>query len=84
MAKDLLKGCKVSQGGRFTCIDKISFRRTIAKYSVSRFLNFWLASSWVWAFMRDIWSRVTDKGVEDNDADELGEENVVSHSNCIV
>jgi len=84
MAKDLLKGRKVSQGGRFTCIDKIAFRRTIAKYSVSRFLNFWSTSSWVWAPMKDVWSQVTDEGAEDNDADELGEEIEVSHSNCIV
>jgi len=31
--------------------------------------------------MRDVVSRVIDEGVED---DELGEEIVVSHSNCIV
>jgi len=34
--------------------------------------------------MREGSLRVTDKGVEDNDADELGEEIEVGHSNCIV
>jgi len=34
--------------------------------------------------MRDVVSRVTDEGVEDNDVDELGEEIEVSHSNYIV
>jgi len=34
--------------------------------------------------MRDSSLRITDKGVEDNDADELGEEIVVSYLNCIV